>query len=330
MPKSPRTSVIMPVYNTADSVLHAVESVLAQTDSDFELLLINDQSPDQADKVITDYLKQKDDSRIRYMTNEKNLGLAATRNFGMSQSRGEWIAFIDSDDAYEADFLKIMHSAHEDEKSEIDVVVCGLDTVYADGTRKTRPRKEHGVYAGETAMLALMRDEMTPYACNKIFRKSAIEGLTFPLINRVEDAGFSIAVYKQARYVKAIEESLYLYTVNPLSITWGSVPPLSEMARFMDYLKETTQTHKGNKEEQNALAVSWAITYLNGAQSVLRLTPPDSDSYLRACRDALRTHIVLRSLKVSPFYGAAAALLKVSPLLYKKLYGAYVKRTYGL
>lgn len=327
---SPRTSVIMPVYNTADSVVQAIESVLQQTDSDFELIIMNDQSPDNADQVISDYLQKISDTRVRYLTNPQNLGLAGTRNAAMKIARGEWLSFIDSDDAYDLNFLEIMHQAVAEEARDIDVVVCAIDTVYEDGTRTTRPRKEAGVYEGKDAMLRLMRDEMTPYACDKIFRKAQFSNLEFPLINRVEDAGFSIAAYSQARYVKVIDPSLYLYTVNPTSITWGSVPPLSEMARFMDYLKMTTNAHRGGDEEQNAMAVSWLITYLNGAQSALRLEPDNLDDYLKACREALRVPIILRALKVRPYYGAAATLLKVSPLLYKKLYGAYVKRTYGL
>ncbi|MEU4207815.1 glycosyltransferase family 2 protein [Rothia terrae] len=324
---SPRTSIIMPVYNTANSVVTAIESVLKQTDLDFELLIINDHSPDNADEVIKKYLEITPDNRIRYITNHKNLGLAATRNRGMKIARGQWLAFIDSDDAYKPSFLETLHASATD---DIDIVACGLETVYEDGTRKPRPGKLKGTFTGREAMITLMRDELTPYACNKIFRKSAVGSQEFPLINRVEDAGFSIAVYKTARYVKEIEDRLYLYTVNPLSITWGSTPPITEMNRFMDYLKDTTGAHEGDEEEQNALAVSWVLTYLNGAQSALRLNPETSGSYLGECRKALRLPIIQRAIKSGSMYGVAAVLLKVSPWIYRKVYRLYIKRTYGL
>ena len=79
----PRTSIIMPVYNTADSVVRAIESVLAQTDPDFELLVIIDGSPDNAAQVINDYLTQHPDQRIRVFDNPNNQGVSAVRNQGI-------------------------------------------------------------------------------------------------------------------------------------------------------------------------------------------------------------------------------------------------------
>ena len=97
---SPRTSIIMPVYNTADTVVVAMESVLAQTDPDFELLVVVDGSPDHSSKVIREFLQNTPDPRIRLFDNEQNAGVSAARNQGLDEARGEWITFIDSDDTY--------------------------------------------------------------------------------------------------------------------------------------------------------------------------------------------------------------------------------------
>lgn len=324
---APRTSIIMPVYNTAEQVIRSIRSVLAQSDPDFELLILNDQSPDNAHEVIEQFLAENPDSRVRYEVNPHNLGLAATRNRGIELSQGQWIAFLDSDDAFKPNFLETMHDAVS---QEVDVVVCAHDVVYEDGTTRRRERGRKGTFSGHEAMLALLRDEMTPYAWDKIFRRSAVQNLKFPVVNRTEDAGYSLKVYKQARTVRVIDDSLVLYSVNPQSITWGSVPPVAEMYKFVEYLKEVTGAHQGNDNEQNALANYWSLTFLNGAQSALRLNPENLDAYLRECRNALNLPIILRTFKVRPVFGAAASLLKVSPTLYKMLYGAYIKRTYGL
>ena len=71
---SPRTSIIMPVYNTADTVVAAMESVLAQTDPDFELLVVVDGSPDHSSKVIHEFLQNTPDPRIHLFDNEQNAG----------------------------------------------------------------------------------------------------------------------------------------------------------------------------------------------------------------------------------------------------------------
>ena len=120
---APRTSIIMPVYNTADSVVRAIESVLAQTDPDFELLVMIDGSPDNAAQVINDYLTQHPDERIRVFDNPNNQGVSAVRNQGLDNAHGTWVAFIDSDDAYHPEFLEKLHDAAR--THDADIAVCG-------------------------------------------------------------------------------------------------------------------------------------------------------------------------------------------------------------
>jgi len=94
----PKISVLMPVYNCENYLKEAVDSILNQTFTDFELLLINDGSTDKSEDVILSY----DDSRIRYIKNEKNLGLIKTLNKGIKLANGEYIARMDGDDISEA------------------------------------------------------------------------------------------------------------------------------------------------------------------------------------------------------------------------------------
>lgn len=106
---TPRVSVIMPVYNAECFVRAAVESILAQTLADFELILIDDGSSDDSLQMV----REIHDSRLRILQNEKNLGAAATKNRGIENARGEFIAFLDADDialpqrlAAQLDFLQ--------------------------------------------------------------------------------------------------------------------------------------------------------------------------------------------------------------------------------
>lgn len=91
---SPLISVIMPVYNTAPFLKEAIESMLTQTESDFELILINDASTDNSSEVIAQF----NDSRIRLINNDKNLGLAVSLNKAIRVSTGKYIARMDGDD----------------------------------------------------------------------------------------------------------------------------------------------------------------------------------------------------------------------------------------
>lgn len=91
---SPKVSVVIPVYNGEHYLGTAIDSILAQTYTDFELVIINDGSTDHSSKLISEY----DDFRIRIIENETNLGLTATRNIGLENSKGEYIAILDCDD----------------------------------------------------------------------------------------------------------------------------------------------------------------------------------------------------------------------------------------
>lgn len=89
-------SVIMPSYNTASYISESIKSVLAQTYSNWELIIVDDCSTDNTDAIVADF----DDARIRYFKNKKNSGAALTRNRALREAKGEWIAFLDSDDIW--------------------------------------------------------------------------------------------------------------------------------------------------------------------------------------------------------------------------------------
>src|SRR5258708_7569819 len=91
---SPLISVIMPVYNAAPFVREAVESILAQTLGDFELIMIDDASTDGSPEILARFT----DPRCRLLTNANNLGAAETKNRGIAEARGEFLAFLDADD----------------------------------------------------------------------------------------------------------------------------------------------------------------------------------------------------------------------------------------
>lgn len=90
-------SVIMPSYNTAAFIAESIRSVLAQTYENWELIIVDDCSKDGADDVIAPFLS---DSRVRYLKNDCNCGAAVTRNRAIREAKGEWIAFLDSDDVW--------------------------------------------------------------------------------------------------------------------------------------------------------------------------------------------------------------------------------------
>ena len=96
-------SIIMPSYNTASFIAESIKSVLDQSYKDWELIIVDDCSTDDTDEVVKPYLS---DERVKYLKNEKNSGAAVSRNRALRAAKGNWIAFLDSDDLWMPDKLK--------------------------------------------------------------------------------------------------------------------------------------------------------------------------------------------------------------------------------
>ena len=101
---APLVSVVMPVYNAEKFIEKALRSVMNQTVKDIEIICVNDCSKDKSVEIIKNL--QKEDKRIILLENEKNLKVSQTRNNGVNYAKAEWVALIDSDDAWEEDFLE--------------------------------------------------------------------------------------------------------------------------------------------------------------------------------------------------------------------------------
>ena len=133
-------SIIMPSFNTGKYITETIESVLAQSYKNWELIIVDDCSSDNTDEIVSTYLS---DDRIHYLKNEKNSGAAFSRNIALRKAKGKWIAFLDSDDLWMPEKLEKQLSFMKSngyflsytDYEEIDV--NGKQT----GVRVTGPRK---------------------------------------------------------------------------------------------------------------------------------------------------------------------------------------------
>jgi len=140
-------SIIMPSYNTGRFIKETIESVLKQTYSDWELIIVDDCSTDDTDAVVAPYLA---DSRILYIKNDVNSGAAISRNRALREAKGKWIAFLDSDDLWEPEKLEkqiafmVSHDYHFSYTSYVEIDEESLP----NGKRVTGPKKitRHGMY----------------------------------------------------------------------------------------------------------------------------------------------------------------------------------------
>lgn len=126
----PRVSVVMPAYNAAKYIEESIRSVMEQTFTDYELIIVDDCSKDDTKKIIRDHAKL--DKRIVFLQNEKNMGVAATRMNAISIAKGEWIAFLDSDDLWDKRKLEIQMRIIE-ENPEVQVSYTASSYIDEDG-----------------------------------------------------------------------------------------------------------------------------------------------------------------------------------------------------
>ena len=116
-------SVITPTYNRAEYLGNAIDSVLGQTYHEFELIIVDDNKPDsEARKATETVISKYTDPRIRYIQNPKNMGGAATRNVGIFEAKGEYIAFLDDDDMYLPDRLEVQYKKMVENGWEVSVM----------------------------------------------------------------------------------------------------------------------------------------------------------------------------------------------------------------
>ena len=112
----PQISIIVPVYNVEPYLHKCIDSILAQTFTDFECILIDDGSPDNCPAICDEYATK--DNRI-ILLHQKNAGVSAARNAGLNIAKGEWIGFVDSDDWIEKNALELLYNKQRETSADI-------------------------------------------------------------------------------------------------------------------------------------------------------------------------------------------------------------------
>lgn len=319
-----RTSVIVPCYNAAATAEHAIRSILRQTDPDLEIIAVDDGSTDQTSAVLASF----DDPRLHVVLHGSNRGISAARNSGLAVARGEYLAFLDSDDAWEPEFL---HRAHE-ARGDAQAVVCGRVVELPDGTSRTAHSAQVGTLTGEQAALGMMTGSVTPFPWDKVILRSAFDGIAYPVdIHRFEDQVVGIVAMSRIEKVVSIPDPLVRYRIGGGSLTWGRVPEVIEAERALGYLESELGDWLDAAPRRRALQACRTLFLMLTAQSAMRSSDAaGAAAVLGACRSRITMTMIGATLLRSPFYGAGAALLKCAPSIYRRLFTAYVRRRYAL
>jgi glycosyltransferase involved in cell wall biosynthesis len=197
-------SVIIPAYNIENYIDDCLESVVFQSYGNLEIIVINDGSTDKTLEKIERFASR--DKRMTVVT-EKNKGLSEARNKGLRLASGDYIAFVDGDDAIDTNYIKNLYEALK--RADADISVCSYN-----GVRKAV--KTETVLLRKEALSDFLTQRLGTSAVvwNKLYKREVLKGLKFPKDRLHEDNFFTPRALEKAKKVVIIPEKLYNYRIS--------------------------------------------------------------------------------------------------------------------
>ncbi|SHI88149.1 Glycosyltransferase involved in cell wall bisynthesis [Butyrivibrio fibrisolvens DSM 3071] len=210
-------SICIAAYNVERYIEDCVKSVLGQTYSNIEILIIDDGSKDNTGIIIDNYIGV--DDRIRVIHKE-NGGLGSVRNISISESKGEYLLMIDGDDYLTPEMVEIMYKAIL--KNTADICICDY---FIDEIKQSCSFHKEKVLLKDEFMPLILTDDIQSVAWNKLIRRECLDNVLFPS-TIVQDIAVMHKVFNNANRIVLLSDKLYVYRdslfINPNNITNGS------------------------------------------------------------------------------------------------------------
>lgn len=228
-----KISVIVPVYGVEKYISKCLNSLVNQTLNDIEIIVVNDGTKDNSQKIIDEYVKKYPDKVKSFI--KENGGQGSARNYGLKQANGEYIGYVDSDDYVELDmYEKLYNKAIND---NLDIAICGNYNVSED--YKNKKVDLEFIKYEDNKINALLGKKAV---WNKIYKKSIVEKLEFRSKVWYEDFDFSIKAICSAKKIGYVNEPLYNYLLRE-----GSTMNNSNVVRNLEILDAFNEIVKDKK-----------------------------------------------------------------------------------
>lgn len=256
----PRLSVIVPVYKVEKYIYKCVDSILNQTFTDFELILVDDGSPDKCGEICDEYAKK--DARVRVIHKE-NGGQSSARNRGLDIAKGEIIGFVDSDDDIEVNMYKNLIDFMD--REELDIAFCDVYLVRGDRVREQSMYSENKVLNNVEGLKDNLICKIDNAVWNKIYKKTIFDNLRFTEGIVYEDVRIMYKIFSESQKSGYLKQSLYYYYKRPNSTIAQSFNSKSRYDCFKGYKERLEFSVKENLdcvEMCRVLAVETALATL--------------------------------------------------------------------
>lgn len=256
----PRLSIIVPVYNVEKYIHKCVDSILNQTFTDFELILVDDGSPDNCGKICDEYAKK--DARVKVIHKE-NGGQSSARNKGLDVAKGAVIGFIDSDDVIELTMYEELMNFMD--CKTLDIAICDVYLVRGNRIKKQSMYSESQILNKERALNDNLSCKIDNAVWNKIYKRKIFDKIKFTEGIVYEDVRIMPFLFYEAGRVGYLKKSLYYYYKHQNSTIAQSFNSKSRYDCFKGYKGrlEFAKKHKLYCVEQcRVLAVETALATL--------------------------------------------------------------------
>lgn len=257
--KIPEVSVIVPAYNVEKYLTKCLNSLVRQTLTEIEIIIVNDGSTDRTGKIISEYADK--DKRIIFLTQE-NSGPSVARNKALKIAKGEYVTFVDSDDWIDEDFVEKLYRS---------AVTNNADIAVGTMIRKRKISQKYRVHYTEEKVCSSLQDKINVchiptccYSCSRLFRKKLVENREFKEGVYFEDVLWLPEVIKASNILVTVPDTNYYYRVNRNSITKKYCIKRQEDAyRAKKYIVEFCDEN-GIELKKNAKNILKSITYFLG------------------------------------------------------------------
>ena len=320
-------SIVIPVYNAEEYLEKCIDSILAQTYPDWELVLVDNGSTDESMEICRAYAKR--DVRITAFHQYRNQGVSVARNLGMERCTGEFITFIDADDWVKKDYLEKL--AKMQKKQNADMVICGYDRVYdEDRSKNVEISGKSGKYSIRTynvkQYLKYYLLEGNPHCWGVLYKSSVLEQLKFPSgLTIGEDLLFILEAALRAEKIVVTDYPGYQYYINLTGAMLKKFTPsyMDQITSWERALKRIGETYPELTVKVESILV---VSVLLAVGKIAELSAKEQKEYKKEMEECYRIFMQYGKKKEIRKYLPSGYRIKVMmyrfvPKMYIFLYG---------
>lgn len=258
-----KISVIVPIYKVEKYLKKCIDSILEQTYSNLEIILVDDGSPDNCPNICDEYAKK--DSRI-IVIHKKNGGLSDARNFGIEKATGKYIAFIDSDDYITCDYIEYLYKLIVDNNGDVSIVLPQIFYDDQDNVMIKNKKERINVYDSKTALLTMLyQKEFDTSAWGKLYKTEFFGDIKFPVGKLYEDISTIYKTFLKSNIIVYSNQKKYFYLKRKDSIMGRSFKE-----KDMDYIYQAESMYNNVKNIDSEIEIAARCRLINANFSILK------------------------------------------------------------